>query len=647
MYMKAFIAEDSSLKKIKIAQPTDFSMLLGVGVKRDGKYFYKGSYVVKDGSKYESSINNGKDDFSYDGIRPACKWDEFSKYLTLDGTGFYWGEYPQDAVSSEMGKTLSESALPTGKRYRMLPTKGEFDLPEFIYDGKKYVRVPTSILEDSCLISLTGPKAIYEDVLGMTLPSGMKAIRGIGLGGGYKYRVDLSQKYIWFKVQPVAWVRDVENNIAVTEDIVLPSLIRQLKRNSLVLKPAERAEALTSIFIDEITPSSYIDLTQASSYGYGKSMGEYAEPTIISSVSKKKKKSVFDSKRKPKQITKKEDKPRQVRLYKKEDYELSFGSVTEEDIIQSCVESKIPVFLHGAPGVGKSARVKQIDSDCIRVYLRNTTPESLNGISVRDKDSGEMIDIPPTWYKKLKAKCEQEPDKTHVLFLDEISNALPSIQGMAFNIVLDREVNGIWKLPENCVTIAAGNDIEDSLAANEIAEPLFDRFAHVYIKSNIKSWLVWASKSKIHPAIYGFVGYFGMDVLRTKFDGKKPNADERKWEMASEVLYETGNIDSLRSLIGEELTDKFKDFWNMEIIMLDEVLDDEADPSLINSMSEKELCATVINFTMVDESELKKVRDFVSRYIPGYLNKFDEIWCGEDNSRIECLNKIKNGGRKL
>ena len=81
--------------------------------------------------------------------------------------------------------------------------------------------------------------------------------------------------------------------------------------------------------------------------------------------------------------------------------------------------------------------------------------------------------------------------------------------------------------------------------------------------------------------------------------------------------------------------------------MLDEVLDDEADPSLINSMSEKELCATVINFTMVDESELKKVRDFVSRYIPGYLNKFDEIWCGEDNSRIECLNKIKNGGRKL
>ncbi len=48
-----------------------------------------------------------------------------------------------------------------------------------------------------------------------------------------------------------------------------------------------------------------------------------------------------------------------------------------------------------------------------------------------------MIDIKPTWLKKLEEKCEKEPDKNHIVFLDEITNALPSIQGMAFNIVLD------------------------------------------------------------------------------------------------------------------------------------------------------------------------------------------------------------------
>lgn len=54
-----------------------------------------------------------------------------------------------------------------------------------------------------------------------------------------------------------------------------------------------------------------------------------------------------------------------------------------------------------------------------------------------------MIDVKPTWLKKLEEKCEKEPDRFHIVFLDEITNALLSIQGIAFNIVLDREVNGI------------------------------------------------------------------------------------------------------------------------------------------------------------------------------------------------------------
>ena len=53
-----------------------------------------------------------------------------------------------------------------------------------------------------------------------------------------------------------------------------------------------------------------------------------------------------------------------------------------------------------------------------------------------------MIDVKPTWLKKLEEKCEKEPDRFHIVFLDEITNALLSIQGIAFNIVLDREVNG-------------------------------------------------------------------------------------------------------------------------------------------------------------------------------------------------------------
>lgn len=121
-------------------------------------------------------------------------------------------------------------------------------------------------------------------------------------------------------------------------------------------------------------------------------------------------------------------------------YKLKFEQVSEEEIIKGAIESGIAVFLHGPSSEGKSARVKQIDPDCVIIYLRNATPESLNGKSVYNQTTGEMIDVKPSWLKKLEEKCEKEPDKLHIVFFDEITNALPSIQGISFNIVLDREV---------------------------------------------------------------------------------------------------------------------------------------------------------------------------------------------------------------
>lgn len=125
---------------------------------------------------------------------------------------------------------------------------------------------------------------------------------------------------------------------------------------------------------------------------------------------------------------------------KRNPYGLKFGQVSEEEIIRGAIESGVAVFLHGPSSEGKSARVKQIDPTCEIIYLRNATPESLNGKSVYNGSTGEMMDVPPTWLKKLQEKCEHEPDRFHVVFFDEITNALPSIQGIAFNIVLDREV---------------------------------------------------------------------------------------------------------------------------------------------------------------------------------------------------------------
>ena len=322
-------------------------------------------------------------------------------------------------------------------------------------------------------------------------------------------------------------------------------------------------------------------------------------------------------------------------------YGFKTKQVSEEEIMKGAIESGVAVFLHGASSEGKSARVKQIDPTCEIIYLRNATPESLNGKSVYNQETGEMIDIKPSWLKKLEEKCEKEPDRYHILFLDELTNALPSIQGIAFNIVLDKEVNGIWKLPDNARIVAAGNDMNDSLAANQLAEPLFNRFAHVYIKTTVESWLKWASENNIHPAIYSYIAYARDRALRSKYDGEKPNADPRKWEMASKMLYATENPEVLRALIGEDITREFVEFCNQQVITLEDVINGNYTSQDIEVLNSAERYATIMGLSRVDDENLEKVREFAAKLGKEFVAIFDSMWTHGEESRLERIAEAK------
>lgn len=93
-------------------------------------------------------------------------------------------------------------------------------------------------------------------------------------------------------------------------------------------------------------------------------------------------------------------KEREQQEKRRNPYGFNFKKVSEEDIIKGAIESGVAVFLHGRSSEGKSARVKQIDPNCVIIYLRNATPESINGKSVYNAETGEMIDIKPAWLKK-------------------------------------------------------------------------------------------------------------------------------------------------------------------------------------------------------------------------------------------------------
>ena len=503
-----------------------------------------------------------------------------------------YGEYPQFCDRYWSHKHLEEyfqggDCFETGRSFT-LEIKGQtIKFPEYFcsVNGKRFIRLSIDLLR------------------------GKRWMGNGDIGGDSIYFKDVADNFgaLWIEVKPIEWFLDKKSGLLIS---YRPLLSGFANNGFYDFENSEIYGFLNNEFVNEINAKT--DFSK-----YKQATGDSSELEKIE-----------------------EEKPK-YQFKKANPYGFKVESHTPEQTIESAMKAGVAVFLHGKSSDGKSARVKQIDPDCEIVYLRNATPESLNGKSVYNAKTGEMKDIKPTWLVRLEEKCAKEPDKLHILFLDEIANALPSIQGIAFNIVLDREVNGRWKLPENARIVAAGNEITDSLAAQPIAEPLFNRFAHVYIKTTTESWLRWASDMDIHPAIYAYIAYKKGEVLRTEYTGDKPNADPRKWEMASKMLYATNNPESIVSLVGEEITKEFIEFCKREVLTLEDVLNDNYDDKKLESLDTSERYATIIGLTQVDNKDVEKVIKFTKILGAEYEAVFESMWASNDEERLEIIVEIK------
>lgn len=333
-------------------------------------------------------------------------------------------------------------------------------------------------------------------------------------------------------------------------------------------------------------------------------------------------------------------------------YSFDFSNLTEEEIVEICVNCNIAVFLHGKTGTGKTDRMKALDPDLEKIDFGCTREDGFVGIFAKDAQAKELSYYQPYWYKNLVKKCNDEPDKLHILFLDELTNANKDIQKLAFEVTLSKTLtnNGYrLQLPENSAVVAAGNEANESRSATQLSEPLFSRLAHVYIDTNSEEWLEWAQNrnknakvltykvkeipSEIHPAILDFIKAYGDSVLRSKYNGKTPNADPRKWELASRALYECNNPNVLRAFIGQELTENFIEFAKLNFITLNDVLTDNW---TVNDIPED---TTQRNFLvntliLVDDENVDKVREFIKHLGSEYLARFDYEWSKDNIQRI-------------
>lgn len=219
----------------------------------------------------------------------------------------------------------------------------------------------------------------------------------------------------------------------------------------------------------------------------------------------------------------------------------------------------------GEHGVGKSMVVYQLAEHfglpVVERRLSQMTEGDMIGLPVI-KDASTAF-MPPDWY----LDCCRNP---RVLFLDEINRATPEVMQAAFEIVLDRRMQGQMLHPETRVYAMVNTNSKYNVNA---MDPAFkDRFWMTDMEPTVEDWLDWArGPGKIHYAITDFIqsNEKWLDTQGKEVDNDRVHPSRRSWEKLSQTLEKNKMFDNVDNelfwllctgFIGVEASTQFRDF---------------------------------------------------------------------------------------
>ena len=237
-----------------------------------------------------------------------------------------------------------------------------------------------------------------------------------------------------------------------------------------------------------------------------------------------------------------------------------------KNLLKISAKTGVAVMIWGPPGIGKSDIVRQLADDLspvddqgefiederVPVYdvrLLLMEPTDLRGIPYRDPEENVMkwsepTCLPPQKFKVVDQKTQEKVviknKNRSILFLDELTAAPPSVQGAAYQLILDRKI-GDYSLPEGCIIVAAGNRMSDKGVSFKMPTPLRNRFSHFEMTHNYEEWLEWAIGKKVHPEIIGFIaekknnGLFNFDP--NSADCERGFPTPRSWKFLSDYRW--------------------------------------------------------------------------------------------------------------
>jgi len=231
------------------------------------------------------------------------------------------------------------------------------------------------------------------------------------------------------------------------------------------------------------------------------------------------------------------------------------------------VSKQRPVFLIGAPGIGKTAIMEQLaeelDIALVSYSMTHHTRQSALGLPfIVNKHYGdEEYTVSEYTMSEIIASVYDAMEATHkdrgILFLDEI-NCISETLAPSMLQFLQYKTFGRHRVPEGWIVVTAGNPPEYNNSVKEYDIAIWDRLKKIEVEADYETWKEFAVNTNVHPVVTSYLNIKSSHFysITTTVDGKS-FVTARGWDDLSQMikLYEMNQIDVDYNLISQYLQD--------------------------------------------------------------------------------------------
>lgn len=303
-----------------------------------------------------------------------------------------------------------------------------------------------------------------------------------------------------------------------------------------------------------------------------------------------------------------------------------------------------PIFLLGAPGIGKTAIMEQIAQELsialVSYSMTHHTRQSALGLPfIKQKKYGEMeYDVSEYTMSEIIASIyetmESSGVKEGILFLDEI-NCVSETLAPSMLQFLQYKTFGKHKVPEGWVIVTAGNPPEYNKSVREFDVVTMDRLKVLSVEADYATWKVYAQEKGIHSAILNFLelkkDYFYH--METTIKGRS-YVTARGWEDLSEIIimYEEDGLKVDETLVSQylqnekivkefcayyDLYNKYKSDYRVEALLSGDISERAVEKAKNASFDERlSLLGLLIDQMQSEMKELMLTSDFLKAIMP-------------------------------